>query len=199
MFEIFLKKKSIRSKFLNGSSSRTRTYDPAVNSRMLYQLSYWGIKCAEAETSAIHFLPGDVLLSRDPAVQVLSALKTLTSVFGMGTGVTFSPSPPDHLIVIYFLDSLVSDNDLCIIRFCALSSEDIHPQNYITINSFLLNSFVSYVCSRKLTIWSSPRTISIGQLHTLLHLHLRPINHVVYMGPYQVTLWEILSWSRLRT
>ena len=32
--------------------------------------------------------------------------------------------------------------------------------------------------------WKSPRPISIGQLNTLLHLHLRPINHVVYMGSY---------------
>ena len=27
----------------NGSLSRTRTYDPAINSRLLYQLSYQGI------------------------------------------------------------------------------------------------------------------------------------------------------------
>ena len=27
----------------HGSSSRTRTYDKSVNSRLLYQLSYWGI------------------------------------------------------------------------------------------------------------------------------------------------------------
>ena len=33
-------------------------------------------------------------------------------------------------------------------------------------------------------LWTSPRPISIGQLHTLLHFHLRPINHVVYMGSY---------------
>ena len=32
--------------------------------------------------------------------------------------------------------------------------------------------------------WSSPRPISIGQLNTLLHLHLRPINHIVYVWPY---------------
>ncbi len=30
--------------------------------------------------------------------------------------------------------------------------------------------------------WSSPRSISIGKLHTLLHLHLRPINQVVVLG-----------------
>ena len=32
--------------------------------------------------------------------------------------------------------------------------------------------------------WSSPRPISIGQLNTLLHFHIRPINHVVFMGSY---------------
>ncbi len=36
-------------------------------------------------------MAGADLSSRDPAVQVLSALMSLTSVFGMGTGVT-SPS-----------------------------------------------------------------------------------------------------------
>ena len=31
---------------------------------------------------------------------------------------------------------------------------------------------------------SSPRAISTGQLHALLHFHLRPINQVVFLGPY---------------
>ncbi len=31
---------------------------------------------------------------------------------------------------------------------------------------------------------SSPRSISIAQLNALLRLHLRPINLVVYKGPY---------------
>ena len=31
---------------------------------------------------------------------------------------------------------------------------------------------------------SSPRLISTGQLHTLLHFHLRPIDDVVYIEPY---------------
>jgi hypothetical protein len=34
------KKAGIVYRLFSGSSSRTRTYDPAVNSRMLYQLSY---------------------------------------------------------------------------------------------------------------------------------------------------------------
>ena len=33
---------------------------------------------------------------------------------------------------------------------------------------------------------SSPRLISIGQLHTLLCFHLRPINDVVYIEPYSI-------------
>ena len=40
---------------------------------------------------------------------------------------------------------------------------------------------------------SSPRPISIGQLRTLLHLHSRPINLVVYKESYQPTLWDTLS------
>ena len=31
----------------------------------------------------------------------------------------------------------------------------------------------------------SPRPISIGQLHPFLGFHIRPINPVVYWGPYQ--------------
>src|SRR4051812_8716963 len=38
---------------------------------------------------------GDVLLSQDPAVQVPSALKGLTVVFGMGTRGSPSPSSPN--------------------------------------------------------------------------------------------------------
>ena len=34
--------------------------------------------------------------------------------------------------------------------------------------------------------WSSVRPISIGQLNALLHLHLRPINVVVFHGSYHI-------------
>ena len=42
-------------------------------------------------------------------------------------------------------------------------------------------------------LWLSPRFISIGQLNTLLHLHLQPIYHVVFMESYYLTIWDILS------
>ena len=45
--------------------------------------------CFSAEKS------GGVLLSQGVAPQVPSALSGLTSVFGMGTGVTLTPKPPE--------------------------------------------------------------------------------------------------------
>jgi hypothetical protein len=42
---------------------------------------------------------GDVLLSQGENPQLPSALRSLTSVFGMGTGVTFSLSSPNYFIL----------------------------------------------------------------------------------------------------
>ena len=41
--------------------------------------------------------------------------------------------------------------------------------------------------------WLSPRYISIGQLNTLLYLHLQPINQLVFLVSYYLTVWDILS------
>ena len=40
--------------------------------------------------------------------------------------------------------------------------------------------------TRSIFVETSPRPISIGQLHALPHFHVRPINPVVYRGPYQI-------------
>ena len=52
---------------------------------------------------------------------------------------------------------------------------------------FLLNPF----------LWLSPRFISIGQLNVSLHLHLQPINHVVFMESYYLIGmgYLILEWA----
>jgi hypothetical protein len=50
--------------------------------------------------------PGDVLLSQGEIPQLPSALKSLTSVFGMGTGVTSSPLSPDE----YSIEGLFLQN-----------------------------------------------------------------------------------------
>ena len=61
---------------LYGAGNRTRTYNLLITSQLLYQLSHTSL------------LRGYVLLSQAVAHQVTSALKSLTSVFGMGTGVS---------------------------------------------------------------------------------------------------------------
>ena len=65
--------------FLRSSPSRVRTYDPPVNSRMLYR---WAIE------DHFYFVSGSHLLSRAVSSQVSSAACVLTVVFGMGTGVS---------------------------------------------------------------------------------------------------------------
>ena len=47
----------------------------------------------------LHYMLGDVLLSQGENPQLPSALKSLTSVFGMGTGVTSLPLLPDYFIM----------------------------------------------------------------------------------------------------
>ena len=65
----------------DGCGGRIRTCDLRVMSPMSCQLLY----------SAIFKKTSDDLLSRGAAPQVPSALRGLTSVFGMGTGVTLLP------------------------------------------------------------------------------------------------------------
>ena len=69
------------------SASRTRTYDIMINSHALLPTELWrkNIKAWQRPT----------LAGRNP--QLLSALRSLTSVFEMGTGVSFLPSSP-HFI-----------------------------------------------------------------------------------------------------
>ena len=54
------------------------------------------------------------------------------------------------------------------------------PNNVIFRNRLQTPAFFIRPCR------SSPRLISIGQLHALLHLHLRPINDIVYVEPYSI-------------
>ena len=72
-------KKAFKKGFflLRGSPGRVWTYDPPVNSRMLYR---WATE--------EYLESGSYLSSRAVTSQVLWAYKGLTSVFGMGTGGT---------------------------------------------------------------------------------------------------------------
>ena len=101
---------------------------------------------------------------------------------------TFPGSLPPSIIDVKELNFCVRHGNRWILLAIATGfyPEVIPSKLNNTTTSLSFSSFF-------LNLRSSPRTISIGQLNTLLHLHLRPINHVVFMGPYQPTLWEILS------
>ena len=59
----------------------------------------------------------------------------------------------------------------------------LHLQNR-TVNSAIPRSQAPAFLFLPGPLRSSPRRISIGQLNTLLCLHLRPINVIVYDAPY---------------
>ena len=119
-----------------------------------YQLSYCGIilytKKARQRPS---------LTKGNPSLQ--SALRSLTSVFGMGTGVTFLPSSPH----IFFVRER-----------CSLKTESTKTKGFRKHRlSFLL-----------LKNWLSPRPISIGPLHTSLYFHSQPIYLIISQGSYSL-------------
>ena len=55
----------------------------------------------------------------------------------------------------------------------AIEAERPVPERYLTADTYLIYY-----------IWSSPRSISIGQLNMLPCLHPRPINLVFFKGSY---------------
>ena len=67
---------------------------------------------------------GGDLLSRAVSSQVPSALKVLTSVFGMGTGGTPSPLPPE---IVSFVGAEVGDLSLIILAQGIVASSGSLP------------------------------------------------------------------------
>ena len=96
------------------------------------------------------FVTGNVISSRAVSSQVLSALKGLTSVFGMRTGGTPSPLSPVSL-------NVPSHTHNCIVSFSSFNFKLSGPQQILRLAN-------------------KPRPISIGQLNALQHLHTRPIS-----------------------
>src|ERR1044072_235345 len=94
--------------------------------------------------------PGDFLLSHAVSRAVPSAPAGLTSVFGMGTGVTLPTKSPENLF-----------------------------ENRIATEWQVSRASASACCLSKF-YGQAKGLISSGQLSTLLHLHIHPINLVVY-------------------
>ena len=130
---------------------------------------------------------GNYLLSRAVAHQVPSTLRSLTSVFGMGTGGSSLLSSPDLFIFWRFAPSKLNNT---LTLFWVSFSVSLSFSLTFGCSDTSLHIFSDM-------LWSSPRTISTTQLHTLLHFHLWPINQVVFLDPYRTTPWEILSWRGL--
>jgi hypothetical protein len=101
---------------------------------------------------------GGVLLSHTASHAVPSALKSLTSVFGMGTGVASSLSPPKKR---------------CTLRECL---------NADSIGAIRMSNFSSLSFNCQLFCGQAARPISTSKLNTLLCLHTWPINLVVFEG-----------------
>ncbi len=123
---------------------------------------HWSInrKLPGSMASGEFCLSGSVLVSHrlPPAVQ--SALKGLTSGFGMEPGVSLSLWPPKLYENIGRTPRTGGSSTV-----------------FSDTPQWTRNIFVEE---------TSPRSISIGQLHALLHFHVRPINPVVYRGPYHL-------------
>ena len=83
------------------------------------------LECSKKETRNQLLIPGfkekfgGVLLSHPASRAVPSALKSLTSVFGMETGVTSSLLPP-KTDYSHFQFSLDTSTDPCLVRLCEL-------------------------------------------------------------------------------
>ena len=100
---------------------------------------------------------GGDLLSHLVTQAVPSALRGLTAVFGMGTGVSPSPLPPKKETIPY-------------------------PGGLKARYALVVNLSKPHL--RKDTKWGqASRPFSTGQLNVLPRLHSRPINLVVFKGP----------------
>ena len=112
---------------------------------------------------------GTALSFQAVARQVFSTLMSLTSVFGMGTGGSSSPLAPT-----IYLQGCKLLLEVCPLELC---SNDFVPSKSNNENMF---------CKGPSNTWSSPRPISTAKLNASRHLHLQPINLVVFKGSYLV-------------
>src|SRR6185503_4555954 len=129
--------------------------------------------CQEGKQKALRsferrasFTPGGDLLSHTVSRAVPSALEGLTSLFGMGRGVTPPPLPPECS--------------------CRRTPYGARPEAFTTETN---DGSLNHLTSRKSD--QAARTISTGRLNASLRLHLRPINLVISEGPLASLCWGI--------
>ena len=69
-------------------------------------------------------------------------------------------------------------------RYFELNIDGQHDCKLLLAEAFVLLVYVTGICVYSKFYGQAERAISNGKLNILLHLHIRPINVVVYHGPY---------------
>ena len=133
---------------------------------------------------------GDFLLSHTVTRAVPSAPAGLTSVFGMGTGGTLPTESPENfarpgvriqesefrIVISDYPKDLRESNSDRQGNFLKISNSRFQIQN--PIQDFRVAQ--ARICCLSKFYGQAKGLISSGQLSTLLHLHIHPINLVVY-------------------
>ena len=132
---------------------------------------------------------GGDLLSRAVSSQVPSALKGLTSVFGMGTGGTPSPLPPE-IVSFFRRDSQTLAQHVI---FCLLNLHCVLPGPILTSTRSRLRIFTTAHLTQSSSLLPWPqskrsfRPISSSNLHVLPRSQRCPIYLLVFQG----SIWNL--------
>ena len=142
----------------------------------------------------------DFLLSQAASSQVSSAMKSLTTVFEMGTGVSSSLLSRDFSLLVIFPYCFVSFSrsyqSRTLVRSFIHSLASSHYKKLTSQKVFIKCTFkTEQRYSKSFNHWSSVRPISIGQLNVSPHLHLRPINVIVSHGSYLFREGNLFLWG----
>ena len=156
-------------------------------------------------------MSGGVLLSHSLSVAVPSALKGLTSGFGMGPGVSrfamaavtlstlSNPSHALHALVLACGLGLLVGN-------CVVDANTLDVCRGVMWCSLVRVAYMTWCpwyptpsrcwggcgCVVVYVVGTSPRPISTGRLG-ITAVHLRPINPMFCGGPYPIVGWETSS------
>ena len=133
------------------------------------------------------------LSSQQGNPQVFSALLRLTSVFGMGTGISKIVIVTRKLITNFLLHSVLY---YILFKIAIVYSNFLSTLKNTQMNNRFSPFFIDFSF---LNLQLSPRFISIDQLNTLLYLHFQPIYQLVFLESYYLMVWDILSQGGLHT
>ncbi len=137
-------------------------------------------------------LSGGVLLSHNLSVAVPSALKGLTSGFGMGPGVSRFAMAAVTLSTSYKPPQTCCAGLGLLVGNCLVDANNVCVQVWLGVCVRWFARRVCVTCVVLYVVGTSPRPISTGRLG-ITAVHLRPINPMFCGGPYPIIGWETSS------